>query len=251
MMDKTFDALLAEAQAETFEGWEFSHLTGRWWEEPPPWDYRQIVEGQMSHVSTLLDMGTGGGELLAEFSKLPSATWATEAYPPNIQLAKRTLEPLGVRVVAFQDDHNLPLPDRSFELIVNRHESYAPGEVRRLLAPGGRFITQQVGGRDNWDLNEMLGAAIAPEYADWCLEQAAGELRDEGFEMVDQREVFTRTLFYDVGAIVFYLQAIPWQIPDFTVDRYRDALYEVHQRIQRTGKLVTHSHRFLIVSINA
>lgn len=246
-MDESFDSLLAQARAQPFQGWDFSHLVDRWWEEPPPWEYRQIIAREMAGVDTMLDMGTGGGELLAEMSDLPPSTWATEAYPPNIEVARATLEPLGVRVVPFEEDHRLPLPDRAFDLIINRHESYAPRELRRLLVPGGRFVTQQVGGRDNWDLNEALGAPVSPEFADWSLEQATTDLQRAGFMIIDQREAFTRTLFYDVGAIVFYLQAVPWQIPDFTVERYRDRLHDVHEQIRRTGKLMTHSHRFLIV----
>ncbi len=241
--------LIADAQAAHFAGWDFSYLDGRWWEEPPPWDYRRIVQSRFSQIDSLLDMGTGGGELLAEFSTLPPKTFATEAYAPNVPVARALLEPRGVQVVEFDDDHHLPFPDHSFELIINRHESYAPDELRRILSANGRFISQQVGGRDNWDLNELLGAEPPTDYAHWDLSFAERELVAAGFQIVDSREAHTCTVFRDVGAVVYYLNAIPWQIPDFSVERYRDRLLRLHSHIRETGELRTHSSRFLIEAV--
>ncbi len=36
---------------------------------------------------------------------------------------------------------------------------------------------------------------------------------------------------YDVGAIVYYLKAVPWEIPDFSVEKYFDKLQEIHKLI--------------------
>jgi SAM-dependent methyltransferase len=241
-----FTRLITEAEAAHFSGWDFSYLDGRWREEAPPWDYRQIVINHLPGIRSLLDMGTGGGEFLAALPGRPPDTRATEAYAPNLPLARARLEPLGVRVYEFEDDAHLPFPAATFDLIINRHESYSPPELARILKPGGGFITQQVGGRDNIDLNEYLEAAVDPEYADWNLERAIGELTAAGFHVTTQREALTQTFFYDVGAVVYYLKVIAWQIPDFTVEKYRDRLQALHNRIEAQGPLITHSHRFLI-----
>jgi len=37
-----------------------------------------------------------------------------------------------------------------------------------------------------------------------------------------------------------------WTVPDFTVDRYREPLRKLHERIQADGAFVTHSSRVLI-----
>ena len=39
------------------------------------------------------------------------------------------------------------------------------------------------------------------------------------------------TEFYDIGAIVFFLKIIAWQIPDFSAGKYRDPLAALHQHI--------------------
>jgi hypothetical protein len=33
--------------------------------------------------------------------------------------------------------------------------------------------------------------------------------------VLEQKEEFPVSRFFDIGAIVYYLMAIPWQIPDF------------------------------------
>ena len=161
--DRRFLEWLRAEEAVPFKGWDFSHLQGRMIEEQLPWDYARIVLDALPAAEALLDMGTGGGEFLNDLRPLPPYTRATEGYAPNIRLARERLEPLGVKVYEVEDDTRLPFGDAEFDLVINRHESYEPAEVRRILHPGGRFVTQQVGGQNNTDLNALLGA---PEVGD-------------------------------------------------------------------------------------
>jgi len=59
--------LIKQWEAEenfAFQGWDFSHLNGRWHSPEPPWDYKAIVKSYLKDTDILLDMGTGGGEVL-------------------------------------------------------------------------------------------------------------------------------------------------------------------------------------------
>jgi SAM-dependent methyltransferase len=244
--DKGFDRLVEEAMAQAFSGWNFSWLRGRWLEGKPYWDYRRIVNEKAGRVDSLLDMGTGGGEFLASLPKLPADSYATESYPPNIPVARNRLEPLGVRVVAFEDEQALPLPDASFELIINRHESYWIPEVVRLLKPGGTFLTQQVGDADCIELNEFLEAPLIDEPSDWSLSSERESLEGAGLQVIRTEETDFETLFFDIGAVVYYLKIIEWQFPDFSVERYRDRLLAMHHLIEEEGAFQCTSERFLI-----
>jgi SAM-dependent methyltransferase len=241
-----FEGLVAEAMGQEFSGWDFSFMDGRWREDPPTWDYRTMILARVRRAASLLDMGTGGGEFLASLPHLPAETSATEGYPPNLPLARRRLEPLGVRVEPPLPGGRLPFADAGFDVVINRHEAYVPTEVRRVLRSGGRFLTQQVGGRDNIRLNQLLGAAGARQYADWDLGRAVDELEEAGLRITDAREEFPETVFVDVGAVVYYLKAVPWQIDGFSVDEYREPLLALHQMMQADGGLVVTSHRFLV-----
>lgn len=78
---------------QTFRGWDFSCLDGRWHSEALPWDYRALIQSKLNQTDRLLDMGTGGGEFLLSLKHPCHLTAVTEAYPPNIDMCQTTLAP--------------------------------------------------------------------------------------------------------------------------------------------------------------
>ncbi len=252
--DPFFNELIAEYN-HPFEGWDFSYLEGRRVDIHPQqgWDYTQIVTAAMKDAQSMLDMRTGGGERLAEYLSIQPVpeVYATEGYAPNVIASRERLDPLSVTVFAVQDDH-IPLPDASLDLVINRHGSYDANEVRRVLKPGKYYIIQQVGDQTNRRLQELLG--YVPEHTEadgetvWNLTQAVHELKAGGWRIQDQLEEFYPTRYYDVGAIVYYLKAVPWTIPGFTVDRFFDKLVEIRDLIAREGYLDVLFHQFLLVA---
>ncbi|HFJ9428863.1 MULTISPECIES: class I SAM-dependent methyltransferase [Bacillus cereus group] len=248
--DPLFLTLLESANTN-FSGWDFSFIseTGRMKSEPLSWSYGSIAFLLMQRAKSMLDMGTGGGEFLSMLQPFPSTIYATEGYAPNVPIARKKLEPLGVTVVEVINDTVLPFQDGQFDFIINQHESYAASEVKRILSPHGVFLTQQVGGLDCAVLNEQFGSPLNSEFASWSLEAACSELEENGFTILDAKEEFPFQRFYDIGAIVYYLKAIPWQIPDFTVERYYKELYRIHEIILQKGYFDVKQHRFIIKAI--
>jgi hypothetical protein len=41
--------------------------------------------------------------------------------------------------------------------------------------------------------------------------------------------------FYDLGALVYYLKAIPWQVPDFSLEKFENELCTIYELIKETG----------------
>jgi SAM-dependent methyltransferase len=248
LMNTPAHELIKEALEYNIIGWDFSKYQDRWIEEPTSWNYKTIVERSMSKADCLLDMGTGGGEFLSKLTPLPQKTYATESYPPNISLAQSNLEPFGIEVRAFDNDDNLPFESEQFDLVINRYDSFSSAEVGRILRPGGIFITEQVGGKDNVDINLSLGAEINHEYINWNLNEAVHHLEVGGFEIINKCEEYPLTKFYDIGAVVFMLRVIQWQIPNFSVETYQSKLLELHDEISRVGFFTSNSHRFFIMA---
>jgi SAM-dependent methyltransferase len=144
--DPSFEQLIQEAISIPFSGWDFTIMRERWQQNEPAWDYQALAREHISKATRLLDQDTGGGELLASLAPLPSFTYATESYPPNIPVARNRLKPLGVHLVSEFKEDALPFADGYFDLVLNRHGGYTVFELRRILKPGGIFLTQQVGG---------------------------------------------------------------------------------------------------------
>lgn len=243
-----FERLISEALEQEFSGWDFHYIAERWKERPLSWDYAQIVRNHIKPEIHLLDMDTGGGEVLSSLQPLPRNTFATEGYPPNVPVAKSRLEPLGVEVVRVYGDDPFPFENGLFNLVTNRHGSFIETELHRILKPGGFFITQQVGGENNFELNELIQDKPEFQFSYWTLNLAIKQLTDAGFQILDQKEEFPETIVTDIGALVFHLKVISWQIADFDVDKYHDKLVQIHNMIQEKGCLRIKSHRFLIVA---
>jgi len=244
-----FEQFIAEAIHQEFSGWDFSYIAQRWKESPTSWDYITIIRQYIKPEISMLDTDTGGGEILSSLVPLPRNTYATEGYLPNVPVARNRLEPLGVKIVqAFGDDVILPFEDDYFDLVTNRHGAFVAHELHRIMKPGGIFITQQVGGKNNFELNELIQEKPEFKFSYWTLDLAVRQLTDAGFQTLDIREEFPETIVTDIGALVFHLKIISWQIEDFSVEKYHDKLAQIHNLIQKTGALRIKSHRFLIVA---
>jgi len=244
-----FQRQINEIKNHQFRGWDFSYLSysERMKEFPLSWNYYNEVLSYYEGAESLLDMGTGGGEFLSKLPNLPKYTCATEGYEPNIDIAQNRLKSLGIKVYPLKEDSRLPFEDSEFDIIINRHESFSPKEVKRILKNKGYFITQQVGGLNDYEINFLLGAE-RPEFCQWNLNKACNELLDYDFKIIKQREGITKSRFYDIGALIYYLKAIPWQIPDFSIDKYYDRLLYIHDFMEEQGFLDVTCHRFFIVA---
>jgi SAM-dependent methyltransferase len=250
--DEIFDFLINEAKAH-FSGWDFSYIADREAQAPLRWSYVSEALLRVRKSGVVLDMETGGGEMFSRFAPFPTKAYATEGYAPNVQLARQRLESLGVQVIQIDEEEGgpqyLPFEDQFFDLVLNRHGYYWPPELYRILRPGGVFLTQQVGDNNDVGMRQLLGAPDAVPNIDWeDLAEAVGNLKQAGFRIVKELEDIYPQRFYDVGAIVYQLKAVSWQIPDFTVEKYFERLKEIHGQIQHIGYVDVLEHRFFIIA---
>ncbi len=258
---RTFEALVQEAVAHPFRGWDFGWILKgeRWIEQPPPWDFPARAMRLARASPDLLDIGTGGGERLLTMAPFPPLTVATESYPPNLRLARRRLAPHGVHVVAtwgapdnvLQEESGpigrLPFRSGSFHLILDRNEAYVPSEVARVLDHGGRFLTEQTGTTEVKELCRLLDIAPRRVRAPaWTLGFATQQIVRAGLRIVGSGESHFGMRFRDIGALVWYLRAVPWAAPGFSVDRHQDALRRIHEAILRDGPLLIPRYGFWI-----
>jgi len=76
----------------------------------------------------------------------------------------------------FRVQYGVPTVGASYFMLDN--------EVLSILKPGSQFITQQIGGANDNDLNALLGAGEY-RYAYWTLKYAVKQLQDAGWHIVD------------------------------------------------------------------
>jgi len=249
--------LIKQWEAEevfAFQGWDFSHLDGRWESPEPSWDYKKTIRSYLKDSDILLDMGTGGGEFLLTLGHPYKNTYATEAYLPNYELCVKTLVPLGITVKQTYTDENpntadkLPFEDNFFDFIINRHESFDLTEVDRTLKNGGYFISQQVGNKNNHDLMQKLNGHTDEYLPEHTLENYIESLIYMGYKIICKDEIIYPVKFYDVGALVFLAKIIVWEFPGFSVKTHLDKLLECQKEVEEKGFIEGTEHRFLIVA---
>ncbi len=117
-------AQLAEAMETPFEGWDFSSLAGRFIEAEPPWIYSELARVRVAAGYDILDVATGGGEVFSALGPFPGRAAAVEGYPPNLEIARRRLAPLGIEVFQANTRSGYPFEAESFDLVLNRHGGF-------------------------------------------------------------------------------------------------------------------------------
>ena len=263
--DRSFAGLIAEGDAVPTAGWDFSWFDGRATEERPRWGYARQLAERIGRADAVLDIQTGGGEVLADALRSaahraggqgaggqgadergPAVLAATESWPPNLEIARRNLAPFGGTVAHAEDDADFPFGADSFGLVVSRHPTEVLWtEIARVLRPGGTYFSQQVGSGSNRELTDfMMGPQpVSPSRSP---QVAVAEATAAGLDVVGLQEQALRVEFFDVAAVVHFLKKVVWTVPGFTVAGYSEQLARMHQYIQANGAFVCYAQRFLI-----
>jgi hypothetical protein len=153
---------------------------------------------------------------------------------------------LGVRVieVSLTETDRLPFVDGEFHLVLNRHSSMNHGEVGRVLAPGGTFLSQQVHGL--WGQDLLAAFDAQPAWPHETLDYTASRLQAAGLEIVAAEDWAGSFSFTDVAAIVYYLKAIPWLVDGFSVETHLAYLLALQDRLERGEGLVFEARKYLV-----
>ncbi|MFJ4078920.1 methyltransferase domain-containing protein [Streptomyces iakyrus] len=266
----TFEDLVAEGASVPTDGWDFSWFEGRATEARPSWGYAVSMAGRLGRASAVLDVQTGGGEVL-DFAlsrvadattgqstttpsttettapKPPLLTVATEGWPPNVAKATTLLRPRGVAVVAAAEDDPLPFADGAFDLVVSRHPVRPHWEeIARVLQPGGTYFAQHIGPNSVFELVEyFLGPQPEGVRSARHPDRERADAEAAGLDVVGLRAERLRVEFHDIGAVVHFLRKVVWMVPGFTVEAYEPRLRKLHERIRAEGAFVAHSTRHL------
>jgi SAM-dependent methyltransferase len=227
-------------RARTFSGWDHSSLDIR--VPPLPWDYEALARERATRASTVLDVGTGGGERYSTIAAgLPARFVATEEWGINAVVAHRRLAPLRIPLVHCLSA-GLPFPDSTFDLVLSRHEAIEPVECDRILRPGGVFFTQQCA-PDNWkEFRRFFPRATVFPPHDRLYPDA---FRAAGYEVAFQRHEYPAT-FGSLGDVVFMLMTAPWTIPDFDPQKDLDALMALEAELGTADGIVLTEGRYLL-----
>ncbi len=248
------DALIAKWREEEriakICGWDFSHIASRHEEcGELPWDYRTEVQKYRKDTHRLLDIDTGGGEVLLSLGHPHKNTSVTEGYAPNAALCREKLSPLGIAVHEVDAKGRLPFADASFDIVINRHGDFNAQEICRVLKTDGMFVTQQVGAENDRALvSLLLGGETPLPFPEQTLELTVEKFKKAGFTILDAKEAFRPIRFYDVGALVWFARVIEWEFPAFSVEKCLQQLLMAQELVAKNGCIEALTHRFFLAA---
>ena len=202
---------------------------------------------RIAGVSTLLEVQAGVGGMIGSLPHLPRLSVATEGFPPSVAVAGPRLRARGAHlVVTSQTTPGLPFAAGTFDLVISRHPvDVWWTEIARVLEPGGTYFAQHVGPDSLRDLSDLLLGPLPSESKRSPEAERAGA-EGAGFTVHELRVEHPRTVFSDIGAVVYFLRLVPWIVPGFTVAVYRDRLRDLHEVMQRDGGFETTASRMLV-----
>ena len=236
-----------EEKARDFTGWSFPKDSWKHLGPTVPWNYSQLVRDAAESAGSVLDMGTGGGEFLAQISSSlphPPLTVATEEWRVNVPVAKKRLGKLGIETIHCKSV-DLPFNRGSFDLVVNRHEELEPREVTRVLKPGGKIMTQQVGW-GNWkELRTYFPSKT--DFGDHR-KRYAEAFRAEGLKIIEDVGHDYKVAYGNLGDFVFMLAVTPWTIPGFSLEKDIDSLLALYEGCKTENGLELTESRYLLIA---
>jgi SAM-dependent methyltransferase len=225
------------------QGWDFSRMNTS--HPATPWEYVSVVRGLLRATDTVIDIGTGGGERLLELSSDACQLLGVDPDPEMITRARGLAADEGATSVHFETGTGADILEQ-FDVVLDRHAPFEAEVIHRLLCPGGRCVTQQVGEhnmsnvREAFQLEANAGAPISPEmfiHAGFIIER---------FDEYDVDYVIR-----DMDSLVFWLQALDGAHSDFggfDSERDADAINRFLSTSLTDEGVVTNEHRYLLVA---
>ena len=229
-------------------GWDFDKISKRTKVIGKKWDYIEIVKNYINRETVLLDIGTGGGEVLLKIAPFVRRAYGIDCSRNMIITAKKNLAKSKVSNVEFKSANARKLPFRKeyFDVVICRHSEFYPKEVFRVLKPNGVFITQQVGERDKENIKRVFGKGQAfGERAGTLMKKYLRELRKVGFKII-KKDTYNAIEYYSIEDLKFLLRNTPI-IPGFNSKRDQKFLEEIERKYKRKDGIKTNSFRFLII----
>lgn len=220
--DLSLEHLRAVAESvDERRGWDFSRMRDD--RDPVPWEYLDVVRGYLTPTSQVLDVGTGGGERFRSLAPCYGSGVGIDASPEMVRVALEDTLPALRDKVSFRQmwAEDLIFGAEEFDVVLDRHAGADLAEVARVLRPGGRYVTQQVGPGSTRAICQAFGCGAGGEYGVTVetLDALVQTATAAGLVVEARGEYDVRYFVPDLESFVFWLQAVP--LPeDFDVERH-------------------------------
>ena len=143
---------------DEIKDWDFSKFEIES-ESLTKWNLYELLNKLADNESTILDLGTGGGEKLLKYFPKAKEILGTDFSEKMIHTANKSLKISGRKDVSFKimDNLHMNVPDDYFDIVVARNTVTNPKQIYKCLKKGGYLLLTGVDKDDCWSLKLLFG----------------------------------------------------------------------------------------------
>ncbi|MGH3283421.1 MAG: class I SAM-dependent methyltransferase [Streptosporangiaceae bacterium] len=243
MLDAYSQEALEEllAQVPPRRGWDFSCMNVL--RQPAPWDYHDLVARYLRPNDSVLDIGTGGGEVFTQLATSFGRGLGIDTDAQMIQLA--VANSISGHVRFRVSSERLEAVSETFDVILDRHAPFDLDAIAAHLKPAGYFVTQQVGERNM----ACVKAALGQEITQPPVQRQA--FRASGLRLLAFMEYDVEYVVRDIGSLLFWLRGLDGVHADLEGSAALASAAALNRvlagNVDERG-FVTNEHRYLAVA---
>ena len=198
------------------KNWDFSQINCEV-EVFTNWDINKILNERATINSRILDLGTGGGEIV--INEFPEALEivGTDFSPEMIKTAKENLKKSKKKNIKFRimDNLNMDTEDNYFDIVVARNTCINAKQIYKTIKKGGLLLVRGVDKLDCWQLKRLFNRGQAFNDTKPISQIDYENILDAGFKNVELIPIYEREYYKTKEDLLALLLKTPI-LNDFT-----------------------------------
>lgn len=178
------------------KNWDFSQINYET-ESLTNWNISKILNEKATKKSRILDLGTGGGEVV--ISKFPEALEivGTDFSPEMIKTANINLKKANKKNIKFRtmDNLNMDTEDNYFDIVVARNTCIDARQIYKTLKKDGLLLIRGVDQLDCWQLKRLFNRGQAFNDIKPISQIDYENILDAGFKNVELIPIYEREYY--------------------------------------------------------
>ena len=178
------------------KNWDFSQINYET-ESLTNWNISKILNEKATKKSRILDLGTGGGEVV--ISKFPEALEivGTDFSPEMIKTANINLKKANKKNIKFRimDNLNMDTEDNYFDIVVARNTCIDARQIYKTLKKDGLLLVRGVDKLDCWQLKRLFNKGQAFNDTKPISQIDYENILDAGFKNVELIPIYEREYY--------------------------------------------------------
>ena len=220
------------------KNWDFSQINCEV-EGLTNWNMNKILNERATINSKILDLGTGGGEIV--INEFPEALEivGTDFSPEMIKTAKENLKKSKKKNIKFRimDNLNIDTEDNYFDIVVARNTCINAKQIYKTLKKGGLLLVRGVDKLDCWQLKRLFNRGQAFNDTKPISQIDYENILDAGFKNVELIPIYEKEYYKTKEDLLALLLKTPI-LNDFTEEHENNNITKDNIDMQILNKYI-------------